>query len=219
MIFSNRTEAGRLLAKRLRAYENQRDVLILGIPRGGVPVAFEVAAEFHAPMDIFIVRKLGVPGSEELAFGAIASGRIRFLDREIVAAAEISESEIERITARETRELERRQRTYRGGLDPLEVKGQTVILVDDGIATGSSMQAAITALRQLKPSRLVVAVPVAPASTCRRLRPEVDDLICVHRPASFYAIGEFYENFSPVSDQTVTDLLREGTQVLARAAS
>jgi putative phosphoribosyl transferase len=219
MVFLDRAEAGRVLAKRLKAYENHRNVLVLGIPRGGVPVAFEVAAELHAPFDVFIVRKLGVPGREELAFGAIASGGIRFLDTEIVEAVGISESEIELITARERQELERRERVYRGGRAPLAVEGQTVILVDDGIATGSSMQVAITALRQMKPSRLVVAAPVAPVSTCRRLRREVDDLICVHMPTSFYAIGEFYEDFSQVSDQRVTDLLHEITQERAKGVA
>jgi putative phosphoribosyl transferase len=219
MVFLDRAEAGRVLAKRLKAYENHRNVLVLGIPRGGVPVAFEVAAELHAPFDVFIVRKLGVPGREELAFGAIASGGIRFLDTEIVEAVGISESEIELITARERQELERRERAYRGGRAPLAVEGQTVILVDDGIATGSSMQVAITALRQMKPFRLVVAAPVAPVSTCRRLRREVDDLICVHMPTSFYAIGEFYENFSQVSDQRVTDLLHEISQEPAKGVA
>jgi putative phosphoribosyl transferase len=219
MVFPDRAEAGRELLKRLAAYEKRRDVLVLGIPRGGVPVAFEVAAGLHAPLDVFIVRKLGVPGREELAFGAIASGGIRFLDTEIVEAVGISELEIELITAKERQELDRRELAYRGGQAPLAVEGQTVILVDDGIATGSSMQVAITALRQMKPSRLVVAVPVAPVSTCRRLRRQVDDLICVHMPTSFNAIGEFYEDFSQISDQSVTDLLHEATQELARGAA
>ena len=216
MVFQDRTEAGRELVKRLAVYENRRNMLVLGIPRGGVPVALEVAAGLHAPLDVFIVRKLGVPGREELAFGAIASGGIRFLDTEIVEAVGISELEIELITAKERQELERRERAYRGGRSPLAAEGQTVILVDDGIATGSSMQVAITALRQMKPSRLVVAVPVAPVSICRRLRPEVDDLICLHMPATFYAIGEFYEDFSQVSDLKVTDLLHKVTQELAK---
>lgn len=209
MVFLDRTEAGRALAKRLKSYENQRNLLVLGIPRGGVPVACEVAAELHAPLDVFIVRKLGVPGREELAFGAIASGGLRFLDSEIVGAVGISEVEIELVTARERHELERRERAYRGGRTPLPVEGQTVILVDDGIATGSSIQVAITALRQMNPFRLVVAVPVAPASTCRRLKPAVDNFICVRMPTSFVAIGQFYEDFSQVSDQTVTGLLHK----------
>ena len=212
MVFLNREEAGRELAKKLKAYENTPGVLVLGIPRGGVPVAFQVATELQAPLDVFVVRKLGVPAREELAFGAIASGGIRFLDSEIVEAVGISGLEIERITAKERQELERREVAYRGERPPLAVQGQTVILVDDGIATGSSMQVAITALRQMKPVRLVVAAPVIPVSTCKRLRREVDELICVQMPASFYAIGEFYENFSQVSDEEVTDLLRRITR-------
>jgi putative phosphoribosyl transferase len=219
MVFQDRTEAGRELLKRLATYENRRDLLVLGIPRGGVPVAFEVAVGLHAPLDVFIVRKLGVPGREELAFGAIASGGIRFLDTEIVEAVGIPELEIELITAKERQELERRERAYRRGRAPIAAEGQTVILVDDGIATGSSMQVAITALRQMKPSRLVVAVPVAPVSTCRRLRPKLDDLICLHMPTSFYAIGEFYEDFSQVSDLRVTDLLHKVTQELANGVA
>lgn len=209
MVFRNRVEAGQELATLLAKYANQTNVLVLGIPRGGVPVAFQVAARLHAPLDVFIVRKLGVPGREELGFGAIASGGIRFLDAEIVEAVGISDFDIERIAAMEKQELERREQAYRGERPPLSVEGQTVILVDDGIATGSSMQVAITALRQMKPIRLVIAAPVAPDSTCRRLRREVDELVCLQMPVSFYAIGEFYEDFSQVSDQEVTDLLRQ----------
>jgi putative phosphoribosyl transferase len=207
-VFRDRTEAGRLLARELKAYENSKDVQVLGIPRGGVPVALEIALQLHAPLDVFIVRKLGVPGQEELGFGAIASGGVRFLDDEIVKAVGISALEIESIAAMEEQELARRERAYRGGRPTLNVEGHTVILVDDGIATGSSMQVAINALRQLKPARIVVAVPVAPASTCQRLRPEVDDLICIHMPESFYAIGEFYEDFAQTSDQEVTEAIR-----------
>jgi len=177
-----------------------------------VPVAYEIALQIHAPLDVFIVRKLGVPGQEELGFGAIASGGIRFLDDEIVKAVGISELEIELIAATEGQELARRERAYRGGRPRLKVEGQIVILVDDGIATGSSMRVAINALRQLKPAQIVVAIPVAPDSTCRRLRPEIEDLICLHMPESFYAIGEFYEDFSQVSDQEVTDALRRSVR-------
>jgi len=219
MIFLDRAEAGRELLKRLAAYANRRDVLVLAIPRGGVPVAFEVALGLRAPIDIFTVRKLGVPGREELAFGAIASGGHRFLDTEIVEAVGISDLEIERITARENLELERREHLYRSGLPPLALEGRTVILTDDGIATGSSVQVAITALRQRNPSRIVVAVPVAPASTCRRLRKEVDDLVCVQMPDSFYAIGEFYQDFSQVSDETVTSLLRDASREFAKCVA
>jgi putative phosphoribosyl transferase len=189
-------------------YANRNDVIVLGIPRGGVPVAFEVAAALKAPLDVFISRKLGVPWQEELAFGAVASGGVRILDADIVEALGISDSEIERITATVKREVERRERAYRGGRPPLEVERFTVILVDDGIATGASMRAAIGALRQLKPARLVVAVPVAPVTTCNRLRREVDQLVCVHMPESFMAIGQFYEDFSQVTDAEVSDLLQ-----------
>jgi putative phosphoribosyl transferase len=208
MIFRDRTDAGRRLANKLDAYAKWKDLLVLGIPRGGVPVAFEVAAGLEAPLDVFVVRKLGVPGQEELAFGAIASGGIRVLDQQIVEAVGISGPQVEQIAAREEQELERRERLYRGGHPPLMVEGKTVILVDDGIATGASTRAAIAALRRLKPGRIVLATPVAPASTSRRLRAEVDDLICLEMPQSFYAIGEFYEDFSQVSDLEVTNMLR-----------
>jgi putative phosphoribosyl transferase len=217
--FLNRMEAGRELAKLLKAYANRQDVLVLGIPRGGVTVAFQVAAELHAPLDVFIVRKLGVPGREELAFGAIASGGFRFLDREIVEAHRIPNSEIERITAMQAKELNRRERIYRGGRPPLVVAGRTVILVDDGIATGSSVQVAITALHHMKPARLVVAAPVAAADPDARLKHEVDEFICIRRPVSFYGIGEFYEDFSQVSDEEVKDLLRRNTGKPAKDAA
>jgi putative phosphoribosyl transferase len=207
MIFTNRTEAGRLLARQLKSFARRKDVLVLGVPRGGVPVAFEVATALHVPLDIFVLRKLGVPGHEELAFGALASGGVRVLDSQIVEALSLSSLDIELAAAREQAELERRERVYRGERSPLDIKGKTVILVDDGIATGSSMRAAISALRRRKPARLVVAVPVAPPSTCHRLRAEVDDLVCVETPEPFYAIGQFYRDFSQVTDEEVSDLL------------
>lgn len=207
MIFPNRQVAGRKLANRLSEYAARKDVIVLGIPRGGVPVAYEIAAELDVPLDLFVVRKLGVPWHPELAFGAIASGGVRFLNREIIESVGLSETEMERVTTNEKRELERRERAYRGERTPLKLQHKTVILVDDGIATGASTQAAITALRQLGPARIVLAAPVAPASTCKRLRPEVDDLVCLHAPQAFYAIGEFYEDFSQVSDEEVTALL------------
>ncbi len=208
MIFLDRIDAGRRLAKELEAYARRKDVLVLGIPRGGVPVAFQVAAELHAPLDVFVVRKLGVPSHEELAFGAIASGGIRVLDGQIVEEAGISGLEIERIAAKERQELYRRESVYRGGHPPLNLEGKTVILVDDGIATGASTLAAITALRELKPARIVLAAPIAPASTCRRLRREADEFVCLDTPKTLFAIGQFYENFSQVSDEEVTSLLQ-----------
>ena len=207
VVFEDRADAGRRLASRLGAYTGRKDVIVLGIPRGGVPVALEVAAALGAPLDVFISRKLGVPAQPELAFGAIASGGVRILDEEIVEAVGISDLEIEQVTATARKELERRERTYRGGRPPLSVQGATVILVDDGIATGSSMRAAITALRQMKPERLVIAVPVAPFSTCNRLKSEVDELVCIDTPKYFVAISQFYEDFSQVTDEEVTDLL------------
>jgi putative phosphoribosyl transferase len=212
VIFENRTDAGRRLARLLAEYSNRRDVIVLGIPRGGVPIAFEVATVLKAPLDVVVSRKLGVPWQEELAFGAVASGGVRILDTEIVEALGIPDSEIERITAAVKMEVERRERAYRGDRPPLEVERFTVILVDDGIATGASMRAAISALRQLKPARLVVAVPVAPVTTCNRLRREADQLVCVHMPESFLAIGQFYEDFSQVTDAEVSNLLQRANR-------
>jgi len=207
VIFLNRADAGRRLAKELSAYADRSDVVVLGIPRGGVVVAFEIAKALHVPLDIFVSRKLGVPGQEELAFGAVSSGAVRILDQEIVSALAISEKQIEECSQAARGELERRERLYRGSRPPLAVEGRTVILVDDGIATGSSMRAAIQALRQLKPARLAVAVPVAPQATWTRLKREVDDLVCVQTPKYFYAIGQFYEDFSQVDDEEVSALL------------
>lgn len=211
-IFQDRADAGYRLAKALQAYANRKDVVVLGIPRGGVPVAFEVAKALHAPLDIFLSRKLGVPGQEELAFGAVASGGVRVLDQEIIEGVGISQEQIEQITEKVKKELERRDRLYRGTRLPLIVEGQSVLLVDDGIATGSSMRAAINALRAMKPARIVVAVPVAPQTTYRRLKPEVDELVCLQMPKYFQAIGQFYEDFSQIADEEVTDLLRLATQ-------
>jgi len=207
MIFANRTEAGQKLALRLRKYANRDDVIVLGVPRGGVPVAFEVAKGLRAPLDVFVLRKLGVPGREEFAFGAIASGGVRILDRDTVEGLGITGLDIQRVTLAEEKELERREQAYRGARPPLDISGLTAILVDDGIATGSSMRAAIRALRQMKPSRIVIAVPVAPVSTCNRLQLEADELVCLEMPEPFYGVGQFYDDFSQVSDEEVKDLL------------
>src|ERR1019366_7432464 len=207
MIFANRTEAGQELALRLGTYANRDDVIVLGAPRGGVPVAFEVAAALTAPLDVFVLRKLGVPGREEFAFGAIASGGVRILDRDTVEGLGITGLDIERVTRAEKQEKPRAERAYRGGRPPLDVCGLTVILVDDGIATGSSMRAAIRALRQMKPARIVIAVPVAPPSTCSQLQLEVDELVCLDMPEPFYGVGQFYDDFSQVSDEEVKALL------------
>jgi len=212
MIFANRKEAGQKLAIRLRKYADRSDIVVLGAPRGGVPVAFEIAADLKAPLDVFVLRKLGVPGREELAFGAIASGGVRILNRDIVEGLGITGLDIERVTRAEREELERRERTYRGGKAPLNVSGLTVILVDDGIATGSTMKAAVRALRQMKPARIVIAVPVAPPSTCNQLRSEADELVCLETPQPFYGVGQFYSDFSQVSDEEVKELLDTASQ-------
>ena len=215
--FRDRIEAGERLAARLARYANRHDVIVLGIPRGGIPVAFQVAKALHVPLDIFLSRKLGVPGQEELAFGAIASGGIRVLDREVIESVAISGAEIERIAAEVKHELDRREKLYRGGRPPLNLRGRTVLLIDDGIATGSSMRAAIDAIRQLQPARLVVAVPVAPRRTCELLERAVDELVAVLMPENFYAIGQFYEDFSQTSDEEVADLLRQAAEPAARS--
>jgi len=208
MIFTNRTEAGRELALRLRDdYGHRKNVIVLGVPRGGVPVAFEVATLLKAPLDVLVLRKLGVPGHEELGFGAIASGDIRTLNSEIIEALQISPRDIELVTTRETKELKRRERAYRGHRPPLDVKGLVVIIVDDGMATGSGMRAAIDALRQMEPAAIVIAVPVAPGSIYDQIRSEADDLICLQRPEPFFGVGQFYLDFSQVSDEEVSRLL------------
>jgi len=215
MIFEDRVQAGQQLAQMLKSYAGRKDLVVLGIPRGGVPVAFEVAKVLQAPLDIFFSRKLGVPGQEELAFGAITSGGARVVDQDLVEELRISEEEIEQITEGVKHELERREKLYRGGRAPLRVEGKIVILIDDGIATGASMRVAIKALRQMKPSRLIVAVPVAPASTCHKMKAEVDELVCVSTPEFFYAIGQFYQDFSQVTDEEVIDLLHQSAKSVA----
>ena len=217
--FRDRTDAGEQLAKELSVYAKRPDVLVLALPRGGVPVAFEVARSLGVPLDVFLVRKLGVPGHEELAMGAIASGGVRLLNTDIVRALNISRDEIEQVTAAEQQELARRERQYRGDRPFPEVAGRTVILVDDGLATGSSMRAAAAALRQEGPARIVVAVPVAPAETCEELSSEVDEVICAMTPEPFYAVGLWYEDFSQTTDEEVRELLERAARELPGAAS
>lgn len=211
MIFRDRVDAGRQLAVQLGSYANRKDVTVLGIPRGGVTVAFEVAQALNAPMDILLSRKLGVPGNEELAFGAIADGDARYLDKQVIEATRISEQQIARVTLEAKDTLQQRALLYRGNSPPLQVTEKTVILVDDGIATGSSVYAAICALKQMKPLKIVLAVPVAPACTCNWLKTEVDELVCLYSPEQFYAVGQFYESFRQVEDVEVQDLLRRST--------
>jgi predicted phosphoribosyltransferase len=209
MRFRNRREAGKYLANKLMAYADRPDVLVLALPRGGVPVAFEVAQALHAPLDVFLVRKLGVPGHEELAMGAIASWGTLVLNEDAVWTLRIPRHVIEAVVARERRELERRDREYRAGRPEPNVRGRTIILVDDGLATGSTMRAAISALRQRSPARIVVAVPVGSIETCAEFRDEADEAICALTPEPFYAVGVWYHDFSQTTDEEVHDLLDE----------
>ena len=213
MQFRNRLEAGQQLAKRLTKYANRPDVLVLALPRGGVPVGYEVAQALHAPFDVFVVRKLGVPGHEELAMGAIASGGVRVLNGSVVDSLGILDETIDAVATRELRELERRERAYRDDRPAPDMQGRTVILVDDGIATGSTMRAAVGAVRQLEAARIVVATPTAALSTVREMRPDVDELVAVMTPADFAGVGQWYEDFSQTTDGEVRELLDKASQL------
>jgi putative phosphoribosyl transferase len=213
-LFRNRTEAGRVLAEQLRNYADKPDVIVLALPRGGVPVGYEVARALHAPLDVFVVRKLGIPGHEELGMGAVATGGVRVLNNQVVRALGIPDDVIDAVANWELKELERRERLYRGDRPPPDVRGKTVILVDDGLATGSTMLAAVQALRKLGPARIVVAVPVASPDTCALLKEYVDDTVCAVTPEPFYAVGLWYHDFSQTSDEEVRELLeRSATEV------
>jgi putative phosphoribosyl transferase len=206
--FKNRVEAGSVLAARLRAYADRADTLVLALPRGGVPVACEVARALRAPLDVFLVRKLGLPGQEELAMGAIATGGVRVLNEDVVAAAGVSRGTVERVAALEQRELERRERLYRGSRPQADVGGRTVILVDDGLATGATMRAAVAALKRLGPARIVVAVPVAARQTCDEFNRAGDALcVCAVTPEPFDGVGRWYRDFSQTTDEEVRELL------------
>ena len=207
MLFRDRADAGRHLLSRLGAYHGRPDVVVLGLPRGGIPVGYEVARGLGAPLDVFVVRKLGVPGQEELAMGAIATGGVRVVNRDVVDALHIAPDVLDRAAEAERRELERRERSYRGDRPEPQVEGRTVILVDDGLATGSTMRAAVQALRQQRPARIVVAVPVAAFATCEELRREVEEVVCFATPEPFMAVGRFYDDFSQTTDEEVHDLL------------
>ena len=209
MRYRDRIHGGRVLAEHLDAYAGRDNVLVLGLPRGGVPVASEVAQALDAQLDVFVVRKLGVPGHEELAMGAIASGGTRVLNDEVVNGLGIDDETIARAVAAENAELERRERTYRGDRGPVEVEGRTVLLVDDGLATGSTMRAAVLAVRARNPDRTVVAVPVAAEHTCAELRADVDEIVCVQTPDPFDAVGLWYDDFAPTSDEEVRALLED----------
>jgi predicted phosphoribosyltransferase len=208
-LFRDRREAGRLLAEKLAAYANRPDVLVLALPRGGVPVGYEVARALSAPLDVFVVRKLGVPGYEELAMGAVATGGVRVLNDQLVERLGIPESLIDAVAARERQELARRERLYRGNRPPPDVRGRTVILVDDGLATGATMYAAIEALRQQNPARIVVAVPTASPETCEEMEIKADEVICAITPEPFHAVGRWYRDFSQTTDEEVGVLLAQ----------
>jgi putative phosphoribosyl transferase len=212
MLFQDRADAGRLLGEKLRRYADRDDVLVLALPRGGVPVGFEVARALHVHLDVFLVRKLGLPDNEELAMGAIASGGVRVLNDQVIKALNVSDEEIDMIAQAEAQELERRERAYRGDRPPLAVEGQTVILVDDGLATGSSMRAAVRALRRQHPARIVVAVPVGAPDTCEELTADADEVICALEPEPFYAVGLWYGDFSQTTDDEVRRLLERAEE-------
>ncbi len=210
--FPNRAEAGRLLAEKLEKYAGRDDVIVLGLPRGGVPVAYEVARALGVPLDVFIVRKLGLPGFEELAVGAIASGGVRVLNEDVMRALPNADQLIESVTAKETIELERREQTYREGRSPPDLRDRIVILVDDGLATGATMRAAVAALRQRGVAKIVVAAPVGAPDTCREFEHEVDEIVCAIAPEFFQAVGQYYEDFSQTSDEEVRELLSRAAQ-------
>jgi len=211
----DRAAAGQKLAQALTEYVDQPDVLVLGLPRGGVPLAYEIAKVLHAPLDVFIVRKLGAPDQAELAMGALASGGIRVLNEDVIADLEIPEVWIERVVAKEQQELDRRAHAYRGDRPPLNVCDKIVLLVDDGIATGATMRVAIAALRQQQPAKIIVAVGVAPEETCALLANEADELVCLLIPEPFWSVGAWFEDFTEISDEEVRRLLAQAAQNLA----
>ena len=211
-LFNDRRDAGRKLAQKLSAYANQSDVVVLALPRGGVPVAYEVALALNAPLDIFTVRKLGLRGHEELAMGAIATGGARVINQDVVRSFNVPRGVIEAVAKQELNELERRERVFRGNRIMPEIHGKTAILIDDGLATGASMQAAILGLRAKNPARIVVAVPTAPLETCEAFKKLVDEMICATSPEPFYGVGQWYEDFSQVTDEQVQTLLKQASQ-------
>lgn len=211
-IFKDRHDAGKQLANELVKFKGQDDVIVLGLPRGGVPVAFEVAKTLKLPLDVFIVRKLGVPGQPELAMGAIASGDIQVLNDSVVRRAGISDSQIEEVAKQEKEELMKREEAYRGARPDIELQDKIVLLVDDGLATGASMRAAISALREHNPEKIIVAVPTAPPDTCQEFEPKVDQIICLHTPTPFWGVGGSYQNFSQTTNEEVRDLLNRADQ-------
>lgn len=208
-IYRDRREAGRSLAAALSKYRREPGLIVLALPRGGVPVGYEVARALGATLDVFVVRKLGVPGQEEYAMGALASGGVSILNRQLIATLRISDADVAGAVAKETSELARRERLYRGDLPPLELRDRTVVLVDDGLATGASMRAAIGGLKQLLPRRIIVAVPIAAPEACEQLAREAGDVICAATPQPFHAVSLWYDDFAQTSDREVRELLRE----------
>jgi putative phosphoribosyl transferase len=215
-IFRDRVQAGQLLAEKLREEVGPAQPLVLALPRGGVPVAFEIAHDLHGDLDIFLVRKIGVPGQEELALGAIASGGVRVINAALAENLKISATTIDMLTAREQREIEHRERLYREGRAPLPIADRAVILVDDGLATGATMLAAVRAVKQRNPKRIVVAVPVASTTACKEFRRHVDEVVCLQTPEPFYAVGAWYQDFSQTTDEEVRELLDRATHEKVR---
>jgi putative phosphoribosyl transferase len=213
--FRDRSEAGRLLAEELSKYASLPNVIVLALPRGGVPVGYEVARALGAPLDIFLVRKLGVPGYQELAMGAVASGGLRVLNDDLVRSLHIPTYVIDAVAAWEQQELEQRERVYRGDQPEPDVRGRSIILVDDGLATGSTMLAAVQALRQKQPARIIMAVPTAPPETCHEMRSQADDVVCAITPEPFYSVGLWYADFSQTTDEEVRELLARSTSGVA----
>jgi putative phosphoribosyl transferase len=211
MRFRDRTHAGKVLARALSRYAGRDDVIVLALPRGGVPVAAELARALGAQLDVFVVRKLGLPEHEELAMGAVAPGGVLVLDDRLVRGLGLPDEVLQETVEKELRELERREAAYRAGRPPLDLEGKTVILVDDGLATGATMRAAALALRKYKPARVVVAVPVASAETCDEFRADVDEIVCALTPSPFHAVGRWYDDFSQTSDEEVRELLRDSS--------
>ena len=217
--FTDRRDAGRILAQKLSAYAKQTDVIVLALPRGGVPVAYEVAIALHAPLDIFLVRKLGLPGRDELAIGAIASGGIRVLNDEIIRVLSVPEEVINIVARNELQELQRREHNYRGNCPPPEIRGRKIILVDDGLATGASMRAAVVGVRAQHPTRIVIAVPAAAPELCDAFKFEVDEMVCGMTPEPFYGLSRWYEDFSQTTDAEVRMFLEEANHQLLYRSS
>lgn len=213
--YRDRSEAGRDLARELVAYKGHNDVVVLALPRGGVPIGFELAHELRAPLDVFVVRKLGVPGYEELAMGAIASGGTRVLNDEVIRQLQITPAQIEAVAQREGLELERREQAFRGGHPAIPLENRSCILVDDGLATGSTMRAAVLALKKQSPDRIIVAVPVGAAETCEQFQGLVDDVLCLYTPEPFLAVGRWYDDFAQLTDEDVRDLLERAAHEMA----